>query len=133
MAQSRSNLTVENFLNETHAELVSPNGRFVLRLEPSGNLRYLEILQSDKLLPTHLFEKSLFSTSTGDAWPGKHIVTLQSNGILQVRVKTTFLSDWKTTWTSSLLPQCKKLSTTHGFPVLSVADSGLLAIYFQHD
>jgi len=131
-------LTLQNFLNTTHPELISPNGRFILRLESTGNLRYLEILEYRNLVDSknnntlsklQYLEKSLFFTSTGDSWPGEHIVDLTSRGVLQVRVKATFMTDWKTTWTSSLLAQCKKSNLPLSAPLLSVQDSGTLIIY----
>ncbi|UJR22410.1 hypothetical protein I4U23_025470 [Adineta vaga] len=131
VVKNRSQLTLKNPLNMTHPELRSPNGQFILRLESSGNLRYIQ--SSNTFTSTYLFEKSLFSTSTGDSWPGERIVDITFNGVLRVRIKPTFLSEWKTTWTSSLLPQCKKLSTTKNSPFLSIEDSGLLAIYAQRE
>lgn len=118
----RSSLTVNTFLNATHRQLVSPAGTFVLRLEPSGELRYLQVFGDG-------MEKSLFSTSTGESWPGEHQVDINSNGVLRVQVKATFLPQWKVTWTSSLLAHCKTTDSNNRSPVLLVADSGLLAIY----
>ncbi|CAF4402467.1 unnamed protein product, partial [Adineta steineri] len=89
----RSSLTLNNILDAKHPELISPNGRFILRLESSGNLRYLEVLDLQTKIDsitnnvaskTYLFEKTLFFTSTGDSWPGEHIVNLTANGVLQV-------------------------------------------------
>ena len=138
MIRHRSTLTLNNFLNATHPELVSLNGRFILRLESTGELRYIQILEfpeivgfenSNKLSKRQSLEKSLFSTSTGDSWPGQHIVDLTSKGVLRVRVNAKLLKDWKTTWTSSILAQCKKSTVSNISPVLSIEDSGLLAIY----
>jgi hypothetical protein len=107
-------------------------------LESTGNLRYLEILEytnlvdyknNNTLSKPQFLEKSLFFTSTGDSWPGEHVVDLTSSGVLRVRVKPTFMNEWKTTWTSSLLAQCKKSSLPISAPLLSVQDSGTFAIY----
>ncbi|CAF3796516.1 unnamed protein product [Adineta steineri] len=134
----RSSLTLNNILDAKHPELISPNGRFILRLESSGNLRYLEVLDlqtkidsitNNVLSKTYLFEKTLFFTSTGDSWPGEHIVNLTANGVLQVRAKPTFMTEWKTTWTSSLSAQCKKSSIASNIPILVIQNSGSLAIY----
>ncbi|CAF1171581.1 unnamed protein product [Didymodactylos carnosus] len=123
----KSVLTSVETLNQTCSSIQSPNGRFQLNLEASGNLRLSEIIYLPSVGKT--FGRPIWWTNTGDSWPGRHTVDLTNEGELRVRVSTAAWK-WveKNIWWSGMIRGCRK-DASGGVKQLVLEDNGSLKIF----
>ena len=123
-------LSVSEYLNMTHSQLISPNGQFILELEKDGNLKLKQTFQNREFDgKIKYWQRDIWWTSTGDSWPRIHQVILTSTGVLKVQLNDTTKNEWKDIWASTLLDGCDtKQSDNNGSAFLSLENSGALKI-----
>ena len=132
-AKLRTCLTVSEYLNITYPKIVSPNALFILELEKNGDLKLKQSLQHQNVpfgVETKYWERDIWWTSTGDAWPMSHQVILTPAGVLKVQLKDPKKTEWRDIWMSTLLDGCDITQSDNNEPaVLSLENSGALQIF----
>jgi hypothetical protein len=115
-------LTVGQALEST--PFTSPDGRYNLTLQPSGQLSLWDTYTSSEV----------FASNTALYWPVTYSVVLSPNGVLELTWKNEKEQPYSgTPWASVMLQDCDGVDpkTTNGneeAPVLELLDSGLLHI-----
>jgi hypothetical protein len=113
-------LTVGQALESTPL-FTSPNGRYNLTLQPSGQLSLWDTYASSEV----------FASNTALYWPVTFSVVLAPNGLLELTWKNEKEEPYSgKPWSSVMLPDCDGIDpkTDEAAPVLELLDSGLLHI-----